>query len=71
MVSDPQLELRVSRLENDTGSIYEILGEIRSTQQDHSLRLDGIDQRLDGFDRRFDSIEGTLTEVLRRLPESS
>ncbi|HEY2167828.1 MAG TPA: hypothetical protein VGH01_11720 [Jatrophihabitantaceae bacterium] len=128
MVSDPQLELRVSRLENDTHSIYDLIADIRSTQQEHSQRLaklettvavgfdgvavgfdgvdarfdgvaggfdgvdarfdgvagrfDGVDARFDGVDARFDqlesttnarfdSIETTLAEVVRRLPEPS
>jgi chromosome segregation ATPase len=32
-------------------------------------RFDGVDERFDGVDRRFDEINGTLAEVLRRLPE--
>ncbi|HZZ95396.1 MAG TPA: hypothetical protein VFE19_00155 [Jatrophihabitantaceae bacterium] len=64
MVGDPQLELRVSRLENDTSSIYDLLAEVRFTQQEHSRRFDKVD-------RRFDKIEMTLAEVVRRLPEPS
>jgi hypothetical protein len=71
MASDPQIELRVSRLENDSNSIYDLISEIRSTQQEHSHRLDSVDSRLDSVDSRLDSIETTLTEVVRRLPEPS
>ena len=56
MASDPQMELRVSRHEVDSYSIYDLISEIRSTQHEHS--------------RRFDSIEATLNEVVRRLPDS-
>ena len=69
MAHDPQIELRVSRLENDRDSIYDLLSEITSTQQAHSRRFDAVDQRFDGIDQRFDSIEKTLAEVVRRLPE--
>jgi hypothetical protein len=71
MANDPQIELRVSRLENDRDSIYDLISEIWSTQQEHSRRFDSVDRRFDSVDRRFDSIEATLTEVVRRLPEPS
>jgi uncharacterized coiled-coil protein SlyX len=78
MASDPQTELRLSRLENDTNSIYDLITEISSTQQEHSRRFDAVDQRFDAvdqrfdaMDRRFDSVEATLAEVVRRLPEPS
>jgi hypothetical protein len=64
MAGDPQMELRVSRLENDRNSIYELISEIRSTQEEHSRRFDAVDGR-------FDSVEATLAEVVRRLPEPS
>jgi hypothetical protein len=64
MASDPQLEVRVSRLENDRDSIYDLISDVRSTQGEHSQRFDQIDQR-------FDTIEATLTEVVRRLPNPS
>jgi uncharacterized coiled-coil protein SlyX len=78
MASDPQTELRLSRLENDTASLYELIAEISSTQQEHSRRFDAVDQRFDAMDGRFDamdrrfgSVEATLAEVVRRLPEPS
>ena len=78
MVSDPQIELRVSRLENDTASLYELVAEVRSVQREHSRRFDAMDGRfdamdgrLDAMDGRFDSVEATLAEVVRRLPEPS
>lgn len=78
MASDPQIELRVSRLENDSNSIYDLITEISSIQRAHSRRFDDIDRRFDGIDRRFDeidrrfgSVEATLAEVVRRLPEPS
>lgn len=64
MASDRQIELRLSRLENDRNSLYELVTEIRTTQQEHSRRFDVVD-------RRFDSVEATLAEVVRRLPEPS
>ena len=57
MTSDPGLSRRVTRLENDTEPIYELLTEVKSTQDEHT--------------RRFDRIESSLSEVVRRLPEPS
>jgi chromosome segregation ATPase len=85
MASDSQLELRVSRLENDTHSIYDLIGEMRSTQQEHSQRFEQVDRRFDQVDQRFDQVDQrfedierqlgqigtTLTEVVRRLPDRS
>ncbi|GAA1792411.1 hypothetical protein GCM10009795_042600 [Nocardioides hankookensis] len=72
------MTLRVARLENDTESIYELLTEVRSTQDDHTLRFDRMEDTLtevrssqDEHTLRFDRIETILTEVVRRLPESS
>jgi hypothetical protein len=56
MASDPTMSRRVTRLENDTESIYELITEVRSTQDDHTQRLERI--------------EGTLEEIVRRLPET-
>ena len=64
MASDRQTELRLSRLENDSSELYELVAGISSTQQEHSRRFDAMD-------RRFDSVEATLAEVVRRLPEPS
>lgn len=69
MASDPSLERRVTRLENDTLAIYEILTEHSQRFDAFDARLDVIDGRLDGIDGRLDGIDATLTEVLRRLPE--
>lgn len=83
MASDPQIELRVARLENDSSAIYELLGEIRSTQQEHSrsfgsmdgrldsmdARLDAMDGRLDAMDGRFDSMDGRFDSVETTLAE--
>ncbi|MEO9138981.1 MAG: hypothetical protein ABI345_07930 [Jatrophihabitans sp.] len=71
MTSDPQLELRVSRLENDRDSIYDLITEMRSIQHEHTQRFDGVDQHLVGIDQRFDKVDTTLAEVLRRLPSPS
>ncbi len=71
MASDPQMELRVSRLENDSTALYDLIAGISSTQQEHSRRFDAMDQRFDAMNRRFDNVEATLTEVVRRLPEPS
>lgn len=79
MTSDPNIELRVSRLENETESIYELIDGFRSETHARFDRLEGRFDPLEGrFDRlegqtrtRFDRIENTLGEVLRRLPEPS
>jgi uncharacterized coiled-coil DUF342 family protein len=78
MTSDPSMSRRVTRLENDTESIYELITEVRSTQDEHTRRFDRIESTLtetrstqDEHTRRFDRIESTLTEVVRRLPDSS
>lgn len=63
-MTKPTLDLRVTRLENDTEAIYELIADVRTTQDEHSRRLDGIDGRLD-------RIEDMLAEVVRRLPEAS
>ena len=68
----------MTRLENDTASIYELISEIQLTLRAHDQRFDAIDQRFDGIDQRFDGIDqhllqidAVLTEILRRLPEAS
>ena len=57
MATDPRTELRISRLENDSSSIYDLIADIRSTQQEHSTR--------------FDSIDAALADMVRRLPDPS
>jgi hypothetical protein len=71
VASDPQTVLRLSRLENDSSALYELIAGLSSTQQEHSRRFDAVDRRFDAMDRRFDSVEATLAEVLRKLPEPS
>ena len=56
MTTDPSMSRRVTRLENDTESIYELITEVRSTQDEHT--------------RHFDRLEGTLDEIVRRLPKT-
>ncbi len=65
---------RVTRLENDTESIDELITEVRSTQAEHTLRFGRIENVLtevasvqDEQTLRFDRIENTLDEVVRRL----
>jgi septation ring formation regulator EzrA len=82
MTSDPGMSRRVARLENDTESIYELITEVRSTQDEHTRRFDRLVDRVestftevrstqDEHTRRFDRLESTLGEVVRRLPEPS
>ena len=72
MTSDPNIELRVSRLENDRDSIYELIDDFRAATR---TRFDAVEGTLDDFRTetrtRFDAVESTLDEVLRRLPEPS
>ncbi len=67
MADDPQIELRVSRLENDTSAIYELISDIRSTQQQHSQRFDSMDQRFDSMDQRFDSMDQRFDSMDQRF----
>jgi len=75
MTTDPSMSHRVTRLENDTESIYELITHVRSAQDEHTHRLDRIDNTLtevksaqDEHTHRLDRIDNTLTEVVRRLP---
>jgi predicted nucleic acid-binding Zn-ribbon protein len=70
MPSDPQLELRVSRLENDRDSIYEILVRLSSVQELHSRRLEAIEVRLDAIEVRLEAIEVRLDAIEARLDRS-
>jgi archaellum component FlaC len=67
MTTDPSLNRRVARLENDVDSIYDLIAEIKTTQDKHTERFDGIDQRLDGMDQRFDGIDQRLDGIDQRL----
>jgi chromosome segregation ATPase len=67
MASESQIELRVSRLENDRDSIYDILAEVRSTQQEHTRRFEVIDQRFDTIDQRFDTIDQRFDTIDQRF----
>jgi len=59
MTSDPSIARRVARLENDRDALYELVDDFRVETR----------ARFDQHDVRFDRLEGTLGEVLRRLPE--
>jgi DNA anti-recombination protein RmuC len=67
MAGDSQIELRVSRLENDRDSIYDLLAELRSTQQEHSLRFDRVDERFDTMDQRFDTMDQRFDTMDQRF----
>ncbi len=62
-----ELDLRVRRLENETGSIYEILEQMQMTNE---ARFDGIDGRFDGIDGRLDAQGAQLSEILELLRRS-
>lgn len=61
MTNDPSMSRRVTRLENDTESIYELVGDFRAEFEVFRTEARG----------HFERIEETLTEVVRRLPEVS
>lgn len=68
MTTDPDLVRRVTRLENEAESIYELIDEFRTQTE---LRFDQHDARFDQQDSRFDRIDATLAEILQRLPATS
>lgn len=59
MTSEPNIARSVARLENDRDSLYELVDDFRAETR----------TRFDQHDARFDRLEGSLAEVLRRLPE--
>jgi flagellar capping protein FliD len=71
MASDPQIELRVSRLENDSDSIYDLITEIGSTQKEHSQRLNKIETtlttRFDTIDARFETMDARFETMDARF----
>ncbi len=67
MASDRETELRLSRLENDTESLYELVSDVKDTQLEHTRRFDVIDRRLGGMDRRFDGMDQRFDGIDRRL----
>ena len=81
MTSDPNLSRRglsrrVDRLENDTESIYELITEVRSTQDEHTRRFAGMQKTLatltttqDEHTRRLDQVENSLTKVNATLDQ--
>ena len=66
-VSDQGLNRRVSRLENDTESLYELVTEVRGTQDEHTRRLDQVDARLNQVDARLIQVDARLEQVDARL----
>ena len=66
-----QIDHKLRQHDNEIVSIYDMLAEIKETVVAHDARFDSVDTRLDSVDTRLDNIDGTLTEVLRRIPEPS
>jgi len=80
-MSPVDLERKVSELDNDVQSIYELLNKISTTQQrqgnriteltemvaGHDSRFDAVDSRFDAVDARLDRIEASLDTVLELL----
>ncbi|MCY7400893.1 MAG: hypothetical protein LH477_08050 [Nocardioides sp.] len=52
-----EMERKVTRLDNDVQSIYELLATISFTQKRHGSRLDEFDKRFDAMDKRFDAMD--------------
>lgn len=76
------LELKVSRLENDVTSIYEMLADIQAGQKQTDKRVKELDKRLtisigeldiritgigERLSRRMDALDGKLDQVLDLL----
>ena len=78
MTSDASLNLRVSRLENDIQSIYELITEIRATQQEHTRRFETLETtwntRLETLETtwntRFETLETTWNTRFEALDAS-
>ena len=62
-----EMERKVTRLDNDVQSIYELLATISLTQKRHGNRLDEFDKRFDAVDGRLDGIDGRLDGIDGRL----
>jgi chromosome segregation ATPase len=69
VATDSELRRRVTRLENATESIYELLTEIRSTQLEHTQRFDEHTSRLDEHTVRFDEHTQRFDEHTQRFDE--
>lgn len=67
MAGDPQIEFRVSRLENDVSAIYHLIADVRVTQDAHSRRFDDVDARFDGIDRRLDGMDARFDGIDQRF----
>ena len=64
MATHRTVEQRVTRLENETESIHELITEMRATQLVHGERFDHLQVTLA-------DMQATLAKVLRRLPDAS
>jgi chaperonin cofactor prefoldin len=80
-MSPQQMERKLSQLDNDVQSIYEMLNGISTTQVRHSnrfkelaeqvggleIRLDRLEAKVDSHDARFDGIDAKIDTVLELL----
>ena len=69
-MSPLQVERKLSQLDNDVQSIYEMLSTITSTQQRHTNRFNELAEQVGGLevkggahDARFDSLEAKVDGV--------
>jgi predicted nuclease with TOPRIM domain len=74
-MSQPEHERRTVQNTNDILSIYDMLSEMDSKLDNHTVQLANLGSRLDAHDARFDQVDArlekldtNLEEVLRRLP---
>ena len=54
----------------DTREIKADLADLRADFRRLDSKVTGLDSKVDGFGARMEAMEQSLTEVLRRLPES-
>jgi chaperonin cofactor prefoldin len=52
-----QVERKLSQLDNDVQSIYDMLNSIITTQQRHTNRFKELAEQVGGLETRFDTLE--------------
>jgi ABC-type transporter Mla subunit MlaD len=71
MTTDPALERRVERLENEAVAIYDLIKDetkdIRGTLEQFKGRFDGVTATLEQFQGRFDGVTATLEQFQGRF----
>jgi peptidoglycan hydrolase CwlO-like protein len=67
MTSPTGMPRRVTRLENDVHSIYEMVGDIQSIQRDHGHKLDRLTGRVDRIEAKVDHLETRFDHLETRF----